>query len=143
MFQQMHGVKAGVLTLAPLRISAPLHRLARQMEQKLHTANRGFDTLLGVDALVVQGADRRLVPFLARVCRRERVVARKTHTDIARVLGVARTTVGRWEKGQMSRPDLDAIMNAYASVTGVPVERLWRQALDAWRPPPTANGRAA
>lgn len=56
-----------------------------------------------------------------------------TQTDVARRAGLSPSNVSRLEAGLLESPPrkLDALIDAYAEVTGRPPLELWREIVDA------------
>jgi transcriptional regulator with XRE-family HTH domain len=74
-----------------------------------------------------------MMPFIADAAKAARKEGGFSHAHIAAARGVRESTIVRFESGQMHRVDLDELLDAYSTVTGLSVIAFWERALAAWR----------
>ena len=76
--------------------------------------------------------DRMLI-WIAKAARSIREEHGRRPANIAAERGVDQSTINRFESGRIKRPDLDAMIAAYARDTEIPVIEFWARALELWR----------
>jgi transcriptional regulator with XRE-family HTH domain len=74
-----------------------------------------------------------MMQYVAAAAKAARLDAGLSHAHVAAARGVRESTVVRFESGRMQQVNLDEMLDAYASVTGVPAIVLWDRALSTWR----------
>jgi hypothetical protein len=73
-----------------------------------------------------------MISWLATVCKTTREYADVKLATIAKAAGKDQSAVYRFEQGESMPRDIDAMVSAYAEVTGVPSQHIWADALAAW-----------
>lgn len=77
--------------------------------------------------------NRSLAAWLAEACRGAREIAKVSQPDVARLAGVQRSGIARFEAGETWPRNPDRMVKAYAVATGYgDSRRLWRIAIGLW-----------
>lgn len=77
--------------------------------------------------------NRRMVPWLAEACLAARKVAGVNQETIARLAGVRRSAISRFENESPWPEDPDRMVKAYAEACGLDDSReLWKRGLQQW-----------
>ena len=88
----------------------------------------------------------RLLDYAAPVLRAARIEAKLSQAEIAERAGVSHSTISRMETGKAwpSGTNVESVIDAYATVTGVSQLEFLERVIDVWRGDEHggANGRA-